>query len=334
MCSLYTWMPVRLLPLHLLLFVSLPLFSFSEEKIKLPKAYAELANRMFEREYMGDILVSGQIVDQDGVALDGVELDARIMLGRLKDRPPTNLVRIASVGPGFQLAYTNTFGLDLSFCKRGYYKEKLSFAPNPDGARTYGGKRVVDKPELKVVLTKIGETVPLEEHFAGLECWLNGRSESARWVPSDGFNTVKLAHVQDLSLWPTTGLCLVAGELTEEFKKAVPLNGPRPGDKPPWSLVMFGTNDGFRVYSETRQDNHRIMREMRSAPEDGYVRSISPSFKGGIIYYYCRIGQRYGKGYVTYSTANPGSTSVRITTRLFVSLKEGDRNVNAESHLW
>jgi hypothetical protein len=102
------------------------------------KAMAGLANSMFEQEHMGDIIVQGQVVDQDGADLEGVNLEAELMLGAYAGRSPTNPVVRQTVGPTFSLTYTNAFSMKLTFRKKAISKRVSSSRPtmkeSPHGA--------------------------------------------------------------------------------------------------------------------------------------------------------------------------------------------------------
>lgn len=79
---------------------------------------------------------------------------------------------------------------------------------------------------------------------------------------------------------------------------AVPAK-PRPVPAP--AILDFSHADGgIIVYQPSTSVVNMALREMKTAPENGYASRIKvPHLGGGEIYFYCLINGIYGKGYIT-----------------------------------
>jgi hypothetical protein len=107
------------------------------------------------------------------------------------------------------------------------------------------------------------------------------------------------------------------------------------GDESHVKLLMFGTNDGFRVFQSTREADMHVFREMREAPDGEYARYVTPTIGHSSLYFFCRVGRKYGKGLAVFSgDMKASNTVVEVSTVIFMQENEGGRNVNAESYRW
>jgi hypothetical protein len=79
---------------------------------------------------------------------------------------------------------------------------------------------------------------------------------------------------------------------------AVPAK-PRPVPAP--AILDFSHADGgIILYQPSTSIVNMALREMKTAPENGYASRIKvPHLGGGNIYFYCLINGMYGKGYIT-----------------------------------
>jgi hypothetical protein len=98
------------------------------------------------------------------------------------------------------------------------------------------------------------------------------------------------------------------------------------------AILDFADADGGIVFHEFAEGNPgTIYRGMRTAPAEGYTSSLvlDTADRSGTYFFYCRIGDRYGKGSVavpSFGHADDGREVVMAHIEIRLNL-DGSRNV-------
>ncbi|MCP4284412.1 MAG: hypothetical protein GY792_08180 [Gammaproteobacteria bacterium] len=100
--------------------------------------------------------------------------------------------------------------------------------------------------------------------------------------------------------------------------------GVEGADKNTVRLTLNGIDGGFILIPPMdgvpRHDGYReTYRRLRQAPADGYRPSVDleqryTHFDGGVFFFYCRIGERYGKGKLSIPHASPSKPDELLAT--------------------
>jgi hypothetical protein len=109
---------------------------------------------------------------------------------------------------------------------------------------------------------------------------------------------------------------------------AVPAK-PRPVPAP--AILDFSHADGgIIVYQPSTSVLNMVLREMKTAPENGYASRIKvPHLGGKNIYFYCLINGMYGKGYITgvrFKHASRKRKGIGLGIALYLN-PDGSRNL-------
>jgi hypothetical protein len=260
--------------------------------------------------------VSGAVFDDAGRPLNGV----RVLVLEFRSVPTQSIGKISHRSRSytahdgmFEASCEACLSLDLEFHRPGCMPQTLEvmrdevvlgrgsateqrFLMDADGARR----------NLFVTLTRMTEPVELDSYSvrpaaavadAGKVGILDfdrrkGDSVSAEEVPREVSKRVADGEVATvhLRLAPEADGVAVA--------KVLRASGEIAESPSPVVLRLEGGEGGFVPYTPRASTLHTVYREMTQAPESGYA-DLTLSRDSGVVFFYCKVGDRYGKGRVT-----------------------------------
>jgi len=255
------------------------------------------AIRSFRERISGRILVAGRLASEDGVALDGVRAlvtTSYCVPGRLERR---DVEERSVFDGGFVLDKSDAVSINIVFSKRGYFAETVHFTAYDKSEGRFGGFQA---DELNVVLRVRPEPASLVRVRGKLEASASGPTKMLQ-VSELGSARVdgaqdKQANSPELvlsSLLPNAKKIEASSYVASDGTRGLVPTGVR--------LTSTGVGDGFVVFrlSSAQRLPYLVFREMVKAPENGYESQIDFSkHLGDRVFFYCRIGGYYGKGWI------------------------------------
>ena len=265
--------------------------------------------RWMEQALTHEIVLSGAVVDKStGAALSGVDVEIRKGIFD----PGARLLRRADesndvVVGAFRYSCDSCLSMELSFRKKGYHSEKLhSSSFDTD-------QEAIKATRLRVELERRRDPVELDFILEELAVGHGGNAEllsqdSTTAKPTPAKPLVMPQGEEGLEGGPAPFLRLRAEldergalkiqEIQQQQSAATPFGSVVL--KPVGAAIDFSQADGgvipYRPKAATRP---RILREMSEAPAEGYQEGIDLDASATVpIFFFCKIGDRYGKGLV------------------------------------
>jgi hypothetical protein len=301
-------------------------------QVDTPHPARELAD--FADSFNGRVCMEGRVTDENGAPMVGTTM--RVTKYTFSVVEPDSSERETSdqlVDGSFRAMCSHCSGLDLVFFQKGYYHTTVS--GRAQDQRVAG----VECQDVAVVLEKKPVAVEVTHHAGRLVFDLGGRREVVV-LGRKMTGGVKLGAGKSLDSLATPFVSLVGtvapdGTLAHRRMPKV----AQPGD---WNapsgvrLVFSSANDGVVLYVPQKHNPlvpGEVFREMREAPETGYVNqvefeSFGPYDDGEKLYFYCRVGGLYGKGFVLAPRFTRMATFDAIMSSISIRLNpDGSRNV-------
>jgi hypothetical protein len=263
----------------------------------------------FVKENSGTIDVSGTIEDQDGNALEDVEIEvAEVspydMFGNLTNRK-------TSVGDGrFRIKRRGVSSIECRFLKRGYYVERRSFSFF--GQISDSKENVLSDQAVVIRLQKKPESAPLEKFEGYLRTDLSGPTSVLYTMKAPLSDTPLTAEqIEERSRLNLQRPHIYldpdmegGGRLSRVFIDVKGIGGLQ-------TILRLGRialsqpdpGDGF-LDAEISNSSSRVavgFRRLTDSPLEGYGPYLLISAESGDEdkFFYCRIHGNYGKGVVT-----------------------------------
>lgn len=291
----------------------------------------------WNRANKGTIRLGGEIFDDEGRPLSGVTLRIRTSRPSLFDPFDDGYSRKMKVVAGaFRYKCNQCSTVHLHFSKEGYHREEMEFVYN----RKQHGKRL-ESTALRIKLDRLRSPVTLVE-ISGV---LSIGSGSVKVVPIALQPTSASAPLE----WLVAQLKKEGGDLAQLLYlkldallhadgTPVTVSLDRPGLpkgqrlQPVSAVLDFSmANGGAVLYEPSESETWRIYDSMRRAPESGYVPrlaldrwSTGESYK----YFYCKLGDYYGKGSVGVPKIKQSSSGLVATSYIEIWInRDGGRSV-------
>ncbi len=289
----------------------------------------------FEADLNGRIEVQGKVIDQDGNPVLGVTAKVRKVtfvedlngISRESESEET-------IESEFRFACDWCYSLDVHFLKRGYFPVSRTWSFGREDGISAGEISIEDiaivmeeKP-VPVKVKPFGGSVALDQAGVTKVLSCGGSSNGSVAVGP------QKAEISRLSRYISLRADLAAdGSFRRRpvnTREGETLQRERPAGV---SLVLSAPEDGLAVYSPIADSRiaDLVFREMREAPETGYKNEIEfdgPSSAGGKVYFYCRIGGLYGKGFVNEPSFKNTHRRDEVETIVRIRLNpNGSRNV-------
>lgn len=293
------------------------------------------------------IELSGRVEDQDGKPLEQVRLHVRE--SRFSLASESFLASDESVleleDGRFRVDCGRCSGVRLHFAKDGYYSETFDFHVEKaeEGTGRLAGDNAQDlvRTDLVIVLRSDRNKAELVRYQASLTSAPDGPVRVAPLRRDLGSAGVLLEHLSNppskkaqilpgyVRLLPTLD---DAGALAAQPLPDVP--GARMRLPAPAVLDFSHADGGAVLHRFIGGDPARIYREMRTAPAEGYQTTLDldTAKRDGIYFFFCRFGDRYGKGLVavpSFGHAEDGREVVVAYVELRINL-DGSRNVETD----
>lgn len=298
----------------------------------------------------GNFILEGVVVDEEGNYLKGVTMEIEkgksIVFG-MKTYKEKKIIngRFSVKANGFT-------AVSLEFRKKGYYPEYLEF----DFLKGTGGKKIgrnLINRNIKVVMEKIGKLPSLIRFESYVRFYSGGRAviidiNKGLSDPTDrGRGKVKVEDLlENLSrnLLPSGCIYLIPQDIDARGKFLDIKERIEKKVFPKAKLVLNDPEGGFLIYTPSQKEwdvfYHPLIREMKEAPENGYVNEIEVPIRTSKkeILFYFKVNDKYGKGmvsssiYINSSKHENSPAGIRSTIFLWLN-PTGDRNVRTTS-LW
>ena len=290
------------------------------------------------------LIVSGMIKDRSGQTLSDVNIRVRESY-LTSNYGEYNRERSLLVHDGnFEIACKECSAMSLRFTKKGYYPAKAMAGVFDNLSRlseselktiSQGGAippmPTVEKENMEVVLEQIQhkQSIHLRQSgavlFSGpdlddIVAALKGMTVTAMPLSVIQAKAGSGESPLYIKLEPTLDN---SGQILAVQAQSHPVPAP--------TILDFSHADGgIIVYHPSTSVMNMALREMKTAPENGYVSRIKvPHLRGEEIYFYCRFNGIYGKGRITgvrfkYASGNRKGIGLGIT--LYLN-PDGSRNL-------
>lgn len=304
-----------------------------------------------------NISVQGRVVDPSGKLLEDVNLSIRSFSFDVHARELIQEAKSAKrVDGSFSASCWSCGSIELFFWKDGYFDETLEFGIErglsgepPKPVRAYDIV-VVLKPAGRAanLMKREGDLVIIAPDTIKIATFDQGASYGSIGVTLSGgearrtrpprYGPVSPQYDPRVTA-PFIGLGTRAGlgGAVEAVELLDQRNRPT-GRFAPAGLYLWasGRDDGFAVYEPSAAARARpgfrfVSREMREAPETGYVNPLPLPTENTYTFFYFRLGKLFGKGYLV----GPGFSSPKerkeagANVTLFAN-PDGSRNVQGE----
>jgi hypothetical protein len=288
--------------------------------------------------------LEGEVKDQDGNALEQVHLGLRTSRFDLMSESFTSKDEsVLELGDGrFHVSCRTCSGMTLHFSKDGYYSETMNFhvekGEMQDGRRSGEEAQNLVRTDVEIVLRSDENEATLVRYESTLSSAADGPLRVAPLRRDLGSRGVLLEH---LSKPPSRaaqylpGYVRLRAALDDEGTLAARPLPDVPGARmrfPASAVLDFAEADGGIIFYQFADgDPKKTYRSMRTAPSDGYEPSLAldTANRDGTSYFYCRIGNLYGKGRVavpSFGHTDAGQEVVMAYMEIRLNL-DGTRNV-------
>jgi len=326
----------------------------SAETVKAPEVPAKTVQEMkdfLRSKLVADIDFSGTVQDTEGKPLDDVRM--LVVVGDRKGKRYEN----HTVSRTFTLKYPDTVLCDVYFSKAGYYEEERRFNTS-SGLGVTGvskdGDALIAPEGFVVALEPIGPATPMLSFKPDCEFRITGEWRVNQLVvEKDGKRELQKSpvwHKLDMTgkgvdalppYCPYVRADVQDGRiaLAEKPLHRTTIHGTetwRPEQTPAGVyLGISGPGNGLVLFDPgpERKLQPRIeMRAMKEAPETGYTQEILLDQTQDLYgYFYLKIGDWYGKGYIVLNVKCGASDPTRlgsVLTTLWIQ-PDGSRNVRS-----
>jgi hypothetical protein len=291
------------------------------------RAKLELMQQQMMVENFGDIVISGQITDENGTRLNAVRVTGYY---HWMNDQTVDTMKIDTMFDGvFALSITNCRILELEFKKDGYYKAELArFAS--DGEPDWGGRKKLEEHDVSVVLEKQGDLTVLTESDMWLQFDVSGKASVAEVGPDGMLSKTQVDDLNANGGLPEHGIYLAAEtsgsvirvvDETNRYGSVVGVNVLR------GRLVMCNSQDGFVGQESETQAPRDTFRRMKQAPASGYARELAVTPRGDNFFYF-KINSLYGKGCVGPRDVSSETNSCDCMLEIQLQ-KDGSRNLES-----
>lgn len=278
-----------------------------------------------------EIVLSGRVRDDAGRPLFGVE--ARVEKVSYDPASPglaKSESELVLVDDYFRFTCPACIAIRVGFSHHGYHLSSLEANYSETKDQPGPGKRPkVDKIE-NVVLRAQGRVARLDR-FEGRLVVREGGDEEVLPVgekASGGPAFLKVLPKDSKSGQPLPFLRLEVPKSGNEIVTRA-LVGKAGSEAPQAARIDFGATGGVLRYQPRARDIRAIRYEMREAPEQGYepTLELDPASEE-IVYFYCKIGELYGRGSATPTFVEATQDGKRVVSHVEVELNpDGSRNL-------
>ena len=297
----------------------------------------QLYEDITRESFSGKLRVSGRVVDENGQALNDVTMEiTRLEFDSLGSTELKESNETQTINGTFKYACDECAGADLEFKKDGYYRDKIELI-------TYAfdvPNRELIQDEIEISLIKIGERIVPERYEGHLKVASRGKDvlsfsfgQTGRAIPYEAIEEVAERRgyegdVQYLELKVKRDADMQI--LVQEVARS---GGRHMFKKPVDPILDFtSANGGIILYEPKNKKVRKIDLEMWRAPTTGYEPTLMLDVTSDKTqYFYCRIGNRYGRGSLNPVRLNRNadgsyaSASVHVAIRL--NPTPGDTNL-------
>lgn len=293
-------------------------------------SYVNFISNLWKLMENRDLTISGTVVDEADQVMRGVDLEITRITSTGFGSGNRNVEK-RKVQGSFEVEGRGVSVVQLRFIKDGYYPAEVSIASD------------TDKPTqgLRVTLEKVAEVVPMIRYEDRIVFNFSGGGGvfdftipfDPEWgAASDFIMTVDSLYAH--ARLPEHGLYLEADVENDKIAAVIKdVNGFGLMKPVPRAvrLVMINENDGFILTGiDTTKPSSDVLRGMKEAPRDGYVRTITVPPRANNYYFYFRVDERYGKGLYVSTTDYRDHEIENVLELRLQPVATGSRNVTTE----
>ncbi len=295
------------------------------------------------RERNAAITLTGRVVDEAGMPLDQVQL--YVTKSRVSLTAESFLTLDESdldLEDGrFRVTCRACSNVQMHFSRAGYYSETVDFhvdyATREAGRLSSEVAQDLERTDLQIVLRSAQNAVRLVSFEGFLRATANGPATVVpmrRDMGSQGVKQDRLSRPPGKNTKYLPGYVQLLAAVTKDDTLASesPPGNPRIKFPQPPVVDFSEADGGIILYEFTSGDRQKVYREMRMAPADGYQSSLllDSVDRDGTYYFFCRIGDRFGKGHVNVPSFShlDGKEGEVVMAYMEIRLNlEGSRNV-------
>ncbi|MFW2403414.1 MAG: hypothetical protein ACN4GT_01525 [Gammaproteobacteria bacterium] len=293
--------------------------------------------------YNAAITLAGQVEDEDGNPLEGVSLSinkSRVSLMEESFLASDDSNTVLADGR-FRVSCRKCSGVRLHFDKAGYYSETKDFhvekVAQPGSRMNPEVAEDLVRTDLRIVLRSAKNKVKLVRYRGFLRSAATGPVTVLPLrldLGTRGVEPERLTRPPDGDAQYLPGHVTLVAALTDAGELAEHPYPERPGAQlrvPAAPVIDFSAAGGGVILDQHGGPNKQVVyRTMRTAPADGYqdTISIATADRSGDFYFYCRIGDLYGKGVIGLPTFDHVDGQEVVQAYIEIRLNpDGSRNV-------
>lgn len=292
-----------------------------------------LIEQSADRNMKASIDLKGQIEDDNGKPLSDVGMTVTQTRIAINPANAASTTKEITVNATFALACKDCSAIEVQFHKPGFHSVRHEWITFRPGAKPVD---IVDHAVV-VALQAKGTPAQLERYSGTLET--GERTQVLPFSFGRGRGMMSPERIAELALAEKIGQPLYL-QLTvdrEADGSIVVEEVARPGSnitikRPRKPMLDFGNaSGGVIVHKPTEKNVRLIEREMSRAPTSGYLPTLDLTRLDGLPeYFYCRVGDRYGRGSVSAvglsrSEGKPKHSQVAVSIEL--NVVAGDTNL-------
>jgi hypothetical protein len=301
----------RFPPYRILLgMIALGIIVWALRAAEMDKETDQKVRQALREIFIKDIDIKGIVMDEQGRLLTAVKVNKTIF--NKNGKIPTTEV----INESFHVKEEDCMGIDLYFLKDGYYPQQVKLGTLTPTGVAATGKKIIHYPDYKVVMKEVGPATYLGKFSEYLQFNCSGEAKGLMVKPLGPRDYIMPSEAIKFNLnnnLAIPGIIFLRATCTDgqidNLKEIIKLvyyggssaigNGGAPKDV---YLGVTGAGNGVQAYPESDMmiSEKLVLRRMREAPETGYEQEILLNVREAYRYFYCKIGQFYGKGYISY----------------------------------
>lgn len=283
-----------------------------QEKAKSKDVNQKMRNSLRDI-FIGDIDIKAEVVDERENRITGIKMHTTLFRkGQHEDQK--------MIDGQFHIKCEDCMAIYVRLSKDGYYKLEKRFSIGSEVPHGPSGKREIKDSDMKILLEEIGPATYLAKFDNELRFDCNGEAHGPFITPSDIVRKIDVYNRQEsnpqyvhlnFNQDPSTippgvfyfrAICADGRivPLNELIKLVYHGGSSYRGEDDPKEVYfgITGEGNGVQVYSpsDPMLRDGLILRRMREAPGEGYQREILLNNREANNFFYCRIGDYYGKG--------------------------------------
>jgi hypothetical protein len=275
----------------------------------------------------GRLVLAGSVLDQDGRPLTGVEVEVvRTYFAPAEPSLQRSESQRIVVDGAFRFECQPCLALRLKLYKTGYHSDLREVTALSSPLRP----PVVEELRHQVRLQKAAPAARLQIFQGQIVTRVGGGDEQVVGVSKEAAGPRQRAQVHDLQLKSVRPLPFVRLQAAEEGNQAkAGVIAGKSMAVPVGTRLDFGDAGGVQRYEPQAKRVDKVLLEMKEAPEGGYQPTLDlDPVAASPTYFFCKIGDLYGRGTVSVPTLEETSQGRRVVAYVEITVNpDGSRNL-------